>query len=136
MPNDTPENIQLQFTTTFKKNLKQLAKRYRHVKSDLEPLLNDLQKGLLPGDRIPDIGEAVYKVRLLNSDIQKGKSAGYRVIYYVLTAQDQRLLLTIYSKSDQASMLPSEIKALIESENEAVESSDAPSEDRSENEAL
>lgn len=43
----------------------------------------------------------VFKVRLKNSNIQKGKSGGYRVIYYVKTA-DRIILATIYSKSDVA----------------------------------
>ena len=41
----------------------------------------------------------VFKVRLKNSNIQKGKSGGYRVIYYLKT--DWGIILaTIYSKSD------------------------------------
>ena len=37
--------------------------------------------------------------RIKTSDIQKGKSAGYRVIYYLQT-QTGVVLVTIYSKSD------------------------------------
>ena len=41
----------------------------------------------------------VFKVRLKNSNIQKGKSGGYRVIHYLKT--DWGIILaTIYSKSD------------------------------------
>ncbi|MEX0268338.1 hypothetical protein AB3R30_04285 [Leptolyngbyaceae cyanobacterium UHCC 1019] len=43
----------------------------------------------------------VFKVRLKNSNIQKGKSGGYRVMYYVKTA-DRIILATIYAKSDRA----------------------------------
>ncbi len=41
----------------------------------------------------------VFKVRLKNSNIQKGKSGGYRVIYYMKTTQ-AIIFATIYSKSD------------------------------------
>ncbi|WP_338011296.1 type II toxin-antitoxin system RelE/ParE family toxin [Microcystis aeruginosa] len=42
----------------------------------------------------------VFKVRLKNSDIKKGKSGGYRVIYYLQT-QTTIVLITLYSKTDQ-----------------------------------
>jgi len=41
----------------------------------------------------------VLKVRRKNSNIQKGKSGGYRVIYYVKT-ETSIILAMIYSKSD------------------------------------
>jgi mRNA-degrading endonuclease RelE of RelBE toxin-antitoxin system len=40
----------------------------------------------------------ILKVRVKNSNIQKGKSAGYRMIYQV-ESPISVLLLTIYSKS-------------------------------------
>lgn len=54
----------------------------------------------LPGDHIAGVNYTVFKVRLKNSNIQKGKSGGYRVIYYVRTA-NSIILATIYSKSDR-----------------------------------
>lgn len=51
------------------------------------------------GKRIAGVKYQVFKVRLKNSNIQKGKSGGYRVIYYLKTAQGI-ILATIYSKSD------------------------------------
>jgi mRNA-degrading endonuclease RelE of RelBE toxin-antitoxin system len=58
-----------------------------------------LQAGEILGDRIAGVKYQVFKVRLKNSNIQKGKSGGYRVIYYLKT--DQGIILTtIYSKSD------------------------------------
>lgn len=74
--------------------------RYRHIQSDLQPLINELQSGKLLGDQIPGTGYTIFKVRLKNSDIQKGKSAGYRIIYQ-LKNSTIILLVAIYSKSDQ-----------------------------------
>jgi hypothetical protein len=37
-----------------------------------------------PGDQISGTGFTVFKVRVKNSDIRKGKRAGYRVIYQVI----------------------------------------------------
>lgn len=91
--------IQIALTARFKKDLRELAKRYRSIRSDIQPLIEQLQAGEIPGDRIAGVKYQVFKVRLKNSNIQKGKSGGYRVIYYLKTAQ-AIILATIYSKSD------------------------------------
>ncbi len=94
-----PSPIQLALTPRFKRDLRELAKRYRSIRTDLQPLTLALQAGEILGDRIDRVKYQVFKVRLKNSNIQKGKSGGYRVIYYLKT--DQGIILTtIYSKSD------------------------------------
>jgi mRNA-degrading endonuclease RelE of RelBE toxin-antitoxin system len=92
-------NVEVNLTPQFRKDLKALAKRYRSIRKDLQPLIIELQSGNTPGERIQGQNYPVFKVRLQNSDIQKGKSAGYRVIYYLQT-QTGIVLVTIYSKSD------------------------------------
>jgi mRNA-degrading endonuclease RelE of RelBE toxin-antitoxin system len=104
--------IQILFSSEFKKNLKRLAKKYRHIKSDLSPLINQLQNGELPGDRIPGTHYVVYKVRVQNSDLKKGKRSGYRVIYY-LQKHDAILLLAIYAKSDQPDIKKYQIEQIV-----------------------
>ena len=96
-----PSHIQIALTPRFQKDLRTLAKRYRHIRSDVEPLVKQLQSGKLPGEQITGTNYTLFKVRLNNSDIQKGKSAGYRVIYYIKT-RHQIILVTIYSKSDRS----------------------------------
>jgi mRNA-degrading endonuclease RelE of RelBE toxin-antitoxin system len=94
-----PSPIQIALTPRFKKDLRELAKRYRSIRSDIQPLIEQLQAGEIPGDRIAGVKYQVFKVRLKNSNIKKGKSGGYRVIYYLKTAE-AIILATIYSKSD------------------------------------
>jgi mRNA-degrading endonuclease RelE of RelBE toxin-antitoxin system len=60
----------------------------------------------------PDI--QVYKVRLPNRDAQRGKSGGYRVIYYIRTPK-RIVLLTVYSKSDRSDTSADDIQAIIAS---------------------
>ncbi len=67
MPSE-PTPIEIEVSSDFKRNLRALAKRYRHIRSDLEPLLAQLQAGNCPGDQISGIAYAVFKVRLRNSD--------------------------------------------------------------------
>ncbi len=91
--------IQIDLTSRFKRDLRELAKRYRLIRTDLQPLVEQLQDGEIIGDRIAGNKYQVFKVRLKNSNIQKGKSGGYRVIYYLKT-EEKIILATIYSKSD------------------------------------
>ncbi len=104
--------IQIIFAPDFQTQLRRLAKRYRSIQADLQPLLDEIQSGNFTGDRLTDTRAIVFKVRLKNSDIQKGKSGGYRVIYQ---RRDNTcvLLLVIYSKSDQEDFPADQIRAII-----------------------
>ena len=99
MQNNEPLSIETALTPRFQRDLRELAKRYRSIRTDIQPLIDQLQAGEIPGDRIAGIKYQVFKVRIKNSNIQKGKSGGYRVIYYLKNAQGI-ILTTIYSKSD------------------------------------
>ena len=113
MTEETPQ-IQLVFSDEFKTRLRTLIKRYRSIRTDLKPLLDELLSGNFIGDQIPGTGYTVFKVRLKNSDIQKGKSGGYRVIYQ-LSSDTYILLVIIYSKSDQDDIPANQIRDIIDS---------------------
>jgi mRNA-degrading endonuclease RelE of RelBE toxin-antitoxin system len=70
---------------TFAQNIRRLKKKYRNILKDIEPTIAQLESGETPGDQIPDVGYPVFKVRVRNSDAQRGKSGGYRIIYYLKT---------------------------------------------------
>ncbi len=61
---------------------------------------------------MPGVGFTVYKARLPNRDAQRGKSGGYRVIYFVKTSE-RVVLIEMYSKSDQDLISNDEIVAII-----------------------
>ncbi len=54
----------------------------------------------------------MFKLRVRNSDIQKGKSGGYRLIYYVKTVKGI-ILLTIYAKTEQVDIAADDIRNII-----------------------
>ncbi len=113
--------IEVEASATFNRNLRTLAKKYRSIRSDVQPIIEQLERGELPGEEIPGIGYEVFKLRIRNSDVQKGKSGGYRLIYYVKTATGI-ILLTIYTKSEQADIPADSIRSIIaEYEQRAVE---------------
>lgn len=107
-------SIQILVTPDFQEQLRKLAKRYCSIRSDLQPLFDDLESGNCPGDQISGTTYTVFKVRVKNSDIQKGKSGGYRVIYQV-RGSNCVLLALIYSKSDQNTIAADKIREVIDS---------------------
>jgi mRNA-degrading endonuclease RelE of RelBE toxin-antitoxin system len=100
--------IQVEASSTFNRNLRKLAKKYRSIHNDIQPIIEQLEQGKLPGDQIPGVGYAVFKLRVRNSDTQKGKSGGYRLIYYVKTTTGI-ILLTLYTKSEQVDIAAEDI---------------------------
>lgn len=100
------------FTFEFKRNLRALAKKYRSIRSDIQPIIDQLEDGSLPGDQIQGVNLAVLKVRIQNTDIQKGKRSGYRCIYYLET-KNKIFLVTIYSKLDRSDISAKEIKQIL-----------------------
>jgi mRNA-degrading endonuclease RelE of RelBE toxin-antitoxin system len=111
MPSEPPR-VLVEFTPEFKRNLRALAKKYHHIRSDVEPVIKQLVTGEFVGNQIPGTRYVVYKVRVRNSDIPKGKSSGYRLIYYVKTSI-LVLLVTIYSKLDQADISAEKIRRIL-----------------------
>ncbi|MEL4894389.1 type II toxin-antitoxin system RelE/ParE family toxin [Crocosphaera sp. Alani8] len=105
--------ISIYLTSRFKKDLGKLSKLFRSIREDLVPLIDQLQGGETLGDLIAGVKYQVFKVRLKNRDIQKGKSAGYRVLYY-LKKETNIILATIYAKSDQADIENKVIESIIE----------------------
>lgn len=49
--------IEVNASPTFNRNLRILVKKYRNIRSDIQPLVNQLKRGELPGEEIPGIGE-------------------------------------------------------------------------------
>lgn len=107
--------IRVEAARIFTRNLRKLARKYRSIYQDVQPIIEELQNGSIVGDQIPNVGYTVFKVRIRNTDSQKGKSGGYRLIYYLQTTTGI-ILLTIYSKSEQADITVDEIKAVIDQE--------------------
>jgi mRNA-degrading endonuclease RelE of RelBE toxin-antitoxin system len=110
MPPD--DSIKVNAAPAFLKNLRALKKKYRNVRKDIEFAIRDLQCGNFIGNQIVGTGYEIFKVRVKNSNIRKGKSAGYRLVYQ-LESQDSVLLLALYSKSDRGNIRISDIQRII-----------------------
>lgn len=104
--------VQIEFTPEFKRNVRRLSRRYRHIRTDVDPVITQLAKGNTPGIQIQRIGYTVFKVRIKNSDARRGTSGGYRMLYYVKT-EERVILVTIYSKSDQGDISSKVVRTII-----------------------
>lgn len=91
---------------------KGLKKRYRNIQADIRPVFEDLENGFILGDQLSGMDDVVLKVRVKNRDTQRGKSGGYRLIYWVLSPTPI-LMLDIYSKSDQENITVAEVCQII-----------------------
>ena len=107
--------MNVSYSDAFKRQVRRLNRKYGHIRSDVQPLINQLEAGETPGDQIQGVGHTIYKVRVKNSDAKRGKSGGYRVIYYLHTAESV-LLVTIYSKTEQSDIEAGEIVEIIRQE--------------------
>lgn len=107
-----PTRVSIAVAQPFRRHLRALSKKYHNVRSDIQPILEAIQSGECPGDRIPGTEYVVFKVRIRNRDIGKGKRSGYRLIYQVKTSTAV-LLITIYSKLDQADISANQIRKII-----------------------
>lgn len=91
-----------QFNSDIKYYIKK--KKFTLILKDIEPILNDLEKGIFKGVIIKelklDVDNRTYKVRVANSNTKKGESNGYRLIYYVQENDKLVFLLTLYYKKD------------------------------------
>jgi mRNA-degrading endonuclease RelE of RelBE toxin-antitoxin system len=104
--------IEITFTPEFKRNLRGLAKKYPHIRSDVQPIIEQIQNGEFVGDQVQGTGYTIFKVPIRNSDVLRGKSGGYRVIYYLKTATAV-ILVTIYSKTEQSDISAVKIKEIL-----------------------
>jgi len=113
MANEKTPLAAVEFTPEFKRNLRVLAKKYRNVRADIQPVIERIQQGDWIGDQVPETGDyRVYKARVGSRDTRKGKSAGYRLLYYVETG-GRVVLITIYSKVEQSDITHDRIRQIV-----------------------
>jgi len=109
--------VPVRYTEAFKRQLNRLSRKYRRIRTDIEPVIQSLEAGETPGDQIPGVGHPLYKVRVKNTDARHGQRGGYRLIYYLQTAHDA-LLVTIYSKTEQTDIDAADLKQILDEEGE------------------
>jgi len=70
-------SVQVSTSDRFESEIRQLGKRYRRIRLDIQPIIEQLEAGELLGDQVPNMDCDLFKVRIKNSDARRGKSGGY-----------------------------------------------------------
>lgn len=79
--------MEVEYSEAFKKQLKRLSRRYRKIRQDVQPIIDALLGSETPGDQITRTSYTLYKVRIKNSDNQRGKVV---VIESFITSKQRR----------------------------------------------
>ena len=104
--------MEIILTDRFNSLVKKLGRKYRLIADDIEDLVDDLEDGRRPGDRIQGLGAAeVYKARLRNTSARLSKRDGFRVVYHV--GEMAITLLVICQKPRCADVQPVRILLLM-----------------------
>jgi len=94
----------------YLKALKKLSKKYKNIETDIEDFLLNV---ISEKDLGIELKNKVYKVRIANTDKNKGKSAGYRLISYVKVIENELHLIYIYDKSGLENISEKELDTLL-----------------------
>jgi hypothetical protein len=94
----------------FEKESRRLLKKFPSLKSELNYLINRLEREPTTG---VSIGHGFYKIRLAIRSKGKGKRGGARVITFVKVVDETVYLVTIYDKSDQSDIALTELIGLL-----------------------
>jgi mRNA-degrading endonuclease RelE of RelBE toxin-antitoxin system len=113
------------FSDDFLDNLKHLSKKYRQIEDDLDDFVQQIRNGETPGVRLQGTGDyIVSKERIASRDMKRGKSGGFRVIYYLQT-EDRTIAITIYAKTEREDITAAEILELIDEALSSLDEADS-----------
>lgn len=98
----------------FEKALKDLRKRFPNVEKDvLKAFSSAPPQHTMP---LPKFGHKLWKARVASSDLQRGKSGGFRVIYYWdRDSPNWGCIGTCYFKGDMENLPDHELNLLFAS---------------------
>lgn len=112
-------NCRIVLTKSFKRSVKDLEKHYPRIKKDLTAAIEEIESKPEAGDVIPG-SNGCRKLRVINSDSQRGKRGGYRLIYLLRTLSESRpqlvaYMLFMYAKAIKENITLRELTNLLES---------------------
>jgi mRNA-degrading endonuclease RelE of RelBE toxin-antitoxin system len=95
---------------SFERDAKKLLKKYASLRNELIELGDELAENPTLG--IP-LGRDCYKIKIGIKSKGKGSKGGARVITYVITENEEVILLTIYDKKEKSNLTSNELEELL-----------------------
>jgi mRNA-degrading endonuclease RelE of RelBE toxin-antitoxin system len=102
------------FTAEFKRKAKPLSKKYHTLKDNIDNLGLRLVENPFSGE---SYGSNLYKIRLADESKGKGKSGGFRVMYYLAIQNKDTidiLLITIFDKAEADTIKKKDAESLLQ----------------------
>ena len=115
-------NFRLRVTVRFERSVKHLKRRYPKITDNLKHAMEQLEDNPQQGTIIPN-DYNIRKLRVASSDMQRGKSGGFRLLYKLSSDDDEVsmevddgtiTLLFVYAKVDQSDVKASFLEILDE----------------------
>ena len=100
----------LDFTPTFRRELKRLVKKYPSLLKDIKNLGEQVLENPTLGTAL---GRNTYKIRLSITGKSGGKSGGGRVITCLKIEDDTIFFMSIFDKSEKSSLSDKELTELL-----------------------
>lgn len=99
----------------FLDEVKRLSRKYRHIENDLQDFYKEfLPAPLVRAFAIPGGERLLWKVRMKSADQQRGKSGGFRLIFYFDENKPAALyMLTLYPKAERGDISSDELQRLL-----------------------
>ncbi|OGF67600.1 MAG: hypothetical protein A2Y62_18035 [Candidatus Fischerbacteria bacterium RBG_13_37_8] len=94
-------NYQFKFYQVFERDIKELKKKYPHVKEDFDDFINNIQNHLSSNfTPIANQKGKLWKSRMKSSDMAAGESGGFRIISYYNRdkSPEEIIFVRIYAK--------------------------------------
>ena len=76
---DAP-SVKILVIPDFQGQLRKLAKRYRNIRADLQPLFDDLERENCPGDQIPGATQTIFAIAKRSLGSSRTQGSGPQVI--------------------------------------------------------
>ena len=105
--------MQILWSDEFENQAEKLSRKHRSIFDDIAEVIEQLEKGQQPGYFMRGVGGRPLKwTRLRNRSARRGKSGGFRIVYYI--GDTSILLVMIDTRADINFVSPERLLRIVE----------------------
>jgi hypothetical protein len=102
-----------------------MKRKYRRITDDLTEVVEGLEQAPESGDAITGYEQTVWKIRCRSTDMRRGQSGGFRLIYFWPPESQDIYLLLVYAKSEKSDVTAAELDQLLQALREELAEEEA-----------